>query len=95
MIIIIYNYFFLKKLIPRLNKKTDSLKTINFNNMGHRFEISEKWGEAGGTLKFGFAQGRVKTFVLSMPIDRLIPSPWVDLQFGQDHSFLFLAIFSS
>ena len=61
--------------------------------MGHRFEISEKWGEAGGTLKFGFAQGRVKTFVLSMPIDRLIPSQWVDLQFGQDHSFLFLALF--
>ena len=50
--------------------------------MGHRFGISEKWGEAEGTLKFGFAQGRVKTFVLNMPPDRLIPSLWVDLQFG-------------
>ena len=84
MIIIVHIYinFFFKILIPRLNKKTDSLKTINFNNMGHRFGISEKWGEAEGTLKFGFAQGRVKTFVLNMPLDRLIPSPWVDLQFG-------------
>ena len=50
--------------------------------MGHRFGIIEKWGEAEGTLKFGFTQGRVKTFVLNTPLDRLIPSPWVDLQFG-------------
>ena len=57
-------------MIPLLNKKTESVKTINFINMGHRFGISEKWGETDGTLKFGFAQGRVQTFILSMPIGR-------------------------
>ena len=38
--------------------------------MGHRFGVSEKWGETEGKLKFGFAQGRVQTFVLGMPIGR-------------------------
>ena len=38
--------------------------------MGHRLGVSENWGETVGKLKFGFARGRVQTFVLSMPIDR-------------------------
>jgi len=46
-------------LIPWLNKKPESIKAINFFNMGHRFGVSEKWGETEGKLKFEFAQGRV------------------------------------
>ena len=38
--------------------------------MGHIFGVSENWGETEGKLKFGFAHGRVQTFVLCMPIGR-------------------------
>ena len=53
----------------------ESIKTIKFFNMGHRFGVCENWGETEGKLKFGFAQGRVQTIVLSMLIGRWIPSP--------------------
>ena len=43
--------------------------------MDHRFGVCENWGETEGKLKFGSAQGRVQTIVLSMPIGRWIPSP--------------------
>ena len=42
-----------------MKKKTENIKAINFFKMGHRFGVSEKWGETEGKLKFGFAQGRV------------------------------------
>ena len=38
--------------------------------MDHRFGVCENWGETKGKLKFGSAQGRVQTIVLSMPIGR-------------------------
>ena len=55
LVITIIYIFFKKKLIPLLNKKTESIKTINFFNMGRRFGISEKLWETEGKLKFGFA----------------------------------------
>ena len=32
--------------------------------MGHRFGVSENWGETEGKLKFGFAQGQNPKFPL-------------------------------
>ena len=52
------------------NKKTESIITLNFFSMCHRFGVSENWGEMEGKLKFGFAQGRVQIFVFCMPIGR-------------------------
>ena len=46
-------------MTPLLNKKNESIKIINFFNKGHRFGVSEKWGEMEGKLEFGFAQGWV------------------------------------
>ena len=93
-IIMIFNFFFKNwHRFGNINKKFEIIRTIKFFNTGHRFRVSEKWEKMEGKLKFGFAQGRVQTIVLSMPIGKLIPSPGVDVQFGQDQSF-FWAPFS-
>ena len=58
--------------IKKQKQKIESIKTINFFSMGHRFGVSENWGETKGKLKFGFAHGRVQTFVLCMPFRAII-----------------------
>ena len=73
-IIMIFNFFF-KKWYQGYIKKIESIITINFFNMGHWFGVTEKWGRTEGKLKFGFAEGRVQTFVLSVLICWWIPSP--------------------
>ena len=66
---------YIKNKNKKKQKKTESIKTINFFSMCHRFGVSENWGETEGKLKFGFAQGQVQIFVLCISIGRWIPSP--------------------